>query len=162
MGNSYNMEAAENGFQQQPHQNFGNMNLNMNLSIHRLFTFPSDYKQKTLIEPENFAEAGFYMAKDYTCICCQFCPLVIKSLRDWRPLNTTQMLEKHQKSFPECSLFTETSKNVVIGNTSGVLDYHYEAFRLYSLLKKNDWANVSPYELAKSGFYYTYNEDNCR
>jgi len=110
MSNSNNMKGAENLVRKQPHQTFGNMNLNMNLSIHRLFTFPNDYQKRTQIEPEFFAEAGFYMAKDYQCICCQFCPLVIKSLDEWRPLTVTQMLEKHHKIFPECPLFTETSQ----------------------------------------------------
>lgn len=154
-------KAAENPVQR-PYQNLGNLNLNMNLSIHRLFTFPADYKQKTNIEPENFAEAGFYMAKDYSCICCHFCQSVIISLYEWRHLNLAQMLEKHQNSYPDCDLFNKTGKNVVIGITSGALDYHYEAFRLHSLLKKITWSYVTPYDLAKSGFYYTFDEDNCR
>jgi Inhibitor of Apoptosis domain len=147
---------------QRPYQNLGKLNLNMNISFHRLFTFPCDYRQKTDVEPENFAEAGFYMAKDYSCIFCQFCHLEIKSLYDWRHLNLAGMLEMHQKTSPECSLFNETNNNVSVGITSSTLDYHYEAFRLYSLLKTNIWTYVSPYELAKGGFYYTYDDDNCR
>ncbi|CAB3388883.1 Hypothetical predicted protein [Cloeon dipterum] len=53
------------------------------------------------------------------------------------------------------------SENVPMGKSlDDHLNYNYEAHRLYSLLKKNDWQYVTPFDLAKSGFYYSGCEDN--
>ncbi|CAB3387127.1 Hypothetical predicted protein [Cloeon dipterum] len=57
---------------------------------------------------------------------------------------------------------SDKSRNVPMGNTNSVLNYKFEAHRLYSLLKKIDWEHVEPFGLAKSGFYYTGEGDNVR
>ncbi|CAB3386804.1 Hypothetical predicted protein [Cloeon dipterum] len=50
-----------------------------------------------------------------------------------------------------------------MGNdVDSVLNYKFEAHRLYSLKKKTDWLFVEPFGLAKSGFYYTGDGDNVR
>ncbi|CAB3360237.1 Hypothetical predicted protein [Cloeon dipterum] len=43
-----------------------------------------------------------------------------------------------------------------------VPNFRYEAARLFSLLQKKNWSYVTPLDLAKNGFYYSGDDDNCR
>jgi hypothetical protein len=47
---------------------------------------------------------------------------------------------------------------------NAMINYNFEAIRLFSLIKSRPFPNpyVSVYDLAKNGFYYTGNDDNCR
>ncbi|XP_065342663.1 death-associated inhibitor of apoptosis 2-like [Cloeon dipterum] len=58
-----------------------------------------------------------------------------------------------------CKIWDVGSKNMPMGNAR---NYYFEAHRLYSLLKKNDWQYVGPFSLAKNGFFYTGDGDNVR
>ncbi|XP_059471940.1 baculoviral IAP repeat-containing protein 3-like [Neocloeon triangulifer] len=83
------------------------------------------------IDPEPLAEAGLFYDRDKEAIKCNFCKFETKDTTCLR------------------------------GNIESVLNYKYESHRLYSTLKKKDWRFVTPVDLAKSGFYYSGQEDNC-
>ncbi|XP_065346634.1 baculoviral IAP repeat-containing protein 7-A-like [Cloeon dipterum] len=68
---------------------------------------------------------------------------------------------KHQEKF-NCTISSGDSKNVPLGSVFRTPNYEFEAFRLYSLVKKSDWQFVKPFDLARSGFYFTGEEDKVR
>ncbi|XP_059472154.1 death-associated inhibitor of apoptosis 2-like [Neocloeon triangulifer] len=137
-------------------QNFlcDGLQLILKIALHRLFTFPLNFE----IDPEPLAEAGLFYDQDKEAIKCNFCKFVTKDTTCLRGKTAYEIL----KMTPKCVINKRSSKNVPLGNIESVLNYKYESHRLYSTLKKKDWRFVTPVDLAKSGFYYSSQEDNCR
>jgi len=141
-------------------------NLKLNLALHRFFTFPADYDRRSQMKRQDLAHSGFFFTFDYQSIQCFFCSLEITSLQGWKGLTLGQMNLKHsdesvQKFGQMCPLMAgEDVRDVPIVNPT---NYNYEAHRLFSLLERR-WTNpnVSVYDLAQKGFYFTGQDDNCR
>ncbi|XP_059479649.1 baculoviral IAP repeat-containing protein 7-B-like [Neocloeon triangulifer] len=139
------------------------LNLKLYIAMHRLFTFPSWFFKEYGMEVLHLAEAGFYFCQ--SGICCYFCKwqVWIKDLKKTfgDKKTASQILDIKRKRRCGCPILKD-SNNVPLGNISSVLNYKFEAHRLYSLMKKTNWKFVMPVDLAKSGFYYTGVDDNCR
>ncbi|XP_059483181.1 baculoviral IAP repeat-containing protein 1f-like [Neocloeon triangulifer] len=132
--------------------------LNLNIALHRYFTFTVDFRKKFRGDFETLAEAGFYclLLNGGMKLRCNFCHLVINEseIHNWTKLDKDQILS--QKS---CLIHSNDSKNFPL--SVNLRNYKFESHRLYSLLKKEDW-NVSPADLAADGFYYEGDGDLCR
>jgi len=141
-------------------------NLKLNLALHRFFTFPADYDRRSGMKRLDLAHSGFFFAFDYQSIQCFFCSFEITTLQGWKGLTLEQMNLKHsdesvQRFGQMCPLIAgEDVRDVPIVNPT---NYNYEAHRLFSLLERR-WTNrnVSVYDLAQKGFYFTGQDDNCR
>ncbi|XP_065339807.1 baculoviral IAP repeat-containing protein 7-B-like [Cloeon dipterum] len=139
-------------------------NLNLNFAMHRLFSFPYIFLRDYFIPLHTMAELGFFYVNENT-LRCNFCNIIVSTeeLTECFSLgleNAEKMILEKQKN---CKLGEANSKNVPMGRrVSEMLNYKYESHRLYSLLKMNDWQHVDPFSLAKSGFYYTGDQDNVR
>ncbi|XP_065341914.1 baculoviral IAP repeat-containing protein 7-B-like [Cloeon dipterum] len=141
--------------------------LNLNLSMHRLFTFPLRI----------FRELPFdylvFLAELGLCYECKDNQEFLQSeFRDFK-INLEEIAEyfshgaeKFKKmistKLKEANCEIDDSDNVPMGNVDIVLNYKFEAHRLYSLLKYPHWRYVEPCDLARSGFYYTGDGDNAR
>ncbi|XP_065342171.1 baculoviral IAP repeat-containing protein 3-like [Cloeon dipterum] len=142
-------------------------NLNLNLAMHRYFTFPLIFllTYKTKMQ-HMLADLGLYFLIDggRALLRCQFCELIItaEQFQDYfgKGIEHARKIILGKKF--NCSIIAfEDSKNVPMGeDVDSVLNYKFEAHRLYSLMKKTDWMFVEPFGLAKSGFYYTGDGDN--
>ncbi|XP_059479670.1 E3 ubiquitin-protein ligase XIAP-like [Neocloeon triangulifer] len=128
-----------------------NAKLFYNIALHRLFTFPTNFE----IDSRPLAEAGLFWDRDKEAIKCYFCKIETTDVNRFTGKTAGEVL----KMKSTCGIGQKTSKNVPIGGTE---NYKFESHRLYSLLKKKDWNFVTPEDLAKSGFYYSGQEDNCR
>jgi len=141
-------------------------NLKLNLALHRFFTFPADYDRRSGMKRLDLAHSGFFFAFDYQSIQCFFCSLEITSLQGWKGLTLEQMNLKHSdESVQRCGQCCPLMAGEDVGDVSIVnpTNYNYEAHRLFSLLERR-WTNpnVSVYDLAQKGFYFTGQDDNCR
>jgi hypothetical protein len=149
-----------------PPLNILRLKLFMECALHRFFTFPFDYYRRARIRPEILAECGFYMAEDYQSLVCHFCSLEIKVLEKWRDCDQVyKMMEKHLKESPRCPLGNSKSNNIPLGDLNQICNYKFESHRLFSMVRSDKpgvWCHVPPYDLSKSGFYYTGDEDNVR
>ncbi|XP_065344872.1 baculoviral IAP repeat-containing protein 7-B-like [Cloeon dipterum] len=135
--------------------------LNYGLALHRLFTFPLDFLKK-YCDPRVPAELGLFYNEKRALLCCNFCEFSISPEKFVAsPESEKKMIKEMQENW-NCKIDAPDSKNVPMGNVDSVLNYKFEAHRLYSLLKKNDWSHVKPVDLARSGFYYTGDSDNVR
>ncbi|XP_065341033.1 baculoviral IAP repeat-containing protein 7-B-like [Cloeon dipterum] len=136
--------------------------------MHRFFTFPTHLLHEFLINLITLAELGlFYVKEDVgEFLSCKFCPFRIHP-EDFPqyfangPENARDIIIREQQK-SNCKICHVNSRNVPMGNVTCGLNYKFEAHRLYSLLKKDDWQHVEPSALAKSGFYYTGDGDNVR
>ncbi|XP_059470739.1 baculoviral IAP repeat-containing protein 3-like [Neocloeon triangulifer] len=130
--------------------------LNFKLELHRFFTFPVDFNTRFPVNPADLAAAGFYCSdsSEMTRLQCHFCPIDI-NVEEIQSKDILKSLIRHN-----CCVNSADSENIPLNDKQ--LDFKFEAHRLYSLLKKDDWKFVTPAELAKDGFYYTGEEDNCR
>ncbi|XP_065340287.1 baculoviral IAP repeat-containing protein 7-B-like [Cloeon dipterum] len=143
-------------------------NFNLNLAMHRYFTFPLEFCLAYLPEiPHMLAELGFYYLIDggRALLRCHFCQLTVSAeqFQDYfgKGIDHARKIILGKKL--NCSIAFDDSKNVPMGeDVDSVLNYKFEAHRLYSLMKKTDWMFVEPFGLAKSGFYYTGDGDNVR
>ncbi|XP_059473203.1 baculoviral IAP repeat-containing protein 7-B-like [Neocloeon triangulifer] len=129
------------------------MTLCLKFAMHRYFTYPESFRQNFSVE--QMASDGLYLAEDGAHLCCYFCNFkILKSeCNDWRQQHSAAVI------LP-CPIFTGTSQNVPMDLTR--LNYKYETHRLFSLLQNSNWQFVTPYDLAKSGFYYLGLEDRVR
>ncbi|XP_065340489.1 baculoviral IAP repeat-containing protein 7-B-like [Cloeon dipterum] len=138
--------------------------LDLNLAMHRFFTFATNFLQNYSHELiHTLAGLGLYYfnCSESPFLCCHFCDFV---------LSATELPEIFAHGTRAVKIIqdkhvcgdSDKSRNVPMGNTNSVLNYKFEAHRLYSLLKKVDWEHVEPFGLAKSGFYYTGEGDNVR
>ncbi|XP_065340503.1 baculoviral IAP repeat-containing protein 1-like [Cloeon dipterum] len=138
------------------------LNLNLSLAMHRLFTFPLLSYQLFQFELLHaLSDLGFYFANG--CMICNFCGFIITTgqLSEYFNHGLEHVQKVIHKLHRNCKIGGDDSENVPMGKSlDDHLNYKYEAHRLYSLLKKNDWQFVEPFSLAKSGFYYSGHEDN--
>ncbi|CAB3388897.1 Hypothetical predicted protein, partial [Cloeon dipterum] len=134
----------------------------LNLAMHRLFTFPLVFHRLFQFELLHFlSDLGFYFSNE--CVNCKFCGFVITTgqLSEYFSHGLEHVRKVILKFHKNCKIDGNDSENVPMGKSlDDHLNYNYEAHRLYSLLKKNDWQYVTPFDLAKSGFYYSGREDN--
>ncbi|CAB3387123.1 Hypothetical predicted protein [Cloeon dipterum] len=130
--------------------------------MHRLFTFPLVFHRLFQFELLHFlSDLGFYFSNE--CVNCKFCGFVITTgqLSEYFSHGLEHVRKVILKFHKNCKIDGNDSENVPMGKSlDDHLNYNYEAHRLYSLLKKNDWQYVTPFDLAKSGFYYSGREDN--
>ncbi|XP_059470721.1 baculoviral IAP repeat-containing protein 3-like [Neocloeon triangulifer] len=132
-----------------------NTNLNFNIELHRILTFPEDFKNKCCVDPEFLAKAGFYCfhSNGDIRLRCNFCTKEILR-EEIRNEDELKRLKEHN-----CCVNSADSENVPFNVKQ--LDFKFESHRLYAFLKKDNWKFVTPADLAKDGFYYTGEEDNC-
>jgi len=138
----------------------------LKLALHRFFTFPADFESQTGLSRLDLAHSGLFLSYENQSMHCFFCTLEIMRLHAWKGLTLDQMNQKHsaesvQKFGHCCPLMAgEDVGDVPIVNPT---NYNYEAHRLFSLLERR-WTNpnVSVYDLAQKGFYFTGQDDNCR
>lgn len=157
-----------------------NGRLRLNLSLHRYFTYPGDYDDRAVgMKRTVLADSGFFMVYDKRSLQCFFCLLQITSLRNWTNLTIDQFNERHATKClkyrgSKCPLMTQLSEDTSAAENVPIIEsssrYDMEAYRLLSLLKHAEkWPitstdmvqRVSVYDLAKSGFYYSGEDDNC-
>ncbi|XP_065341744.1 uncharacterized protein LOC135940679 [Cloeon dipterum] len=139
-------------------------NLNMDLEMHRLLTFPFQlfrglkFDLLRMLAKEEFYydhECGFVRSIFYamTISAVELAQILSHNIEDAEKIISGRLLQ----------LNCDISRNVPIGNVDGVLNYKFESHRLYSLLKNVDhFPHVNIYELAKSGFYYLGEKDNVK
>ncbi|XP_065340253.1 E3 ubiquitin-protein ligase XIAP-like [Cloeon dipterum] len=135
--------------------------LNKDFAVHRLFTFPLEFYPRYSIELLGMvAELGFYF--ENPCIRCQFCGATIDGIEGYFAQGIEaakkRILEKHDQA--NCPIGAADTKNLSMAIVTSLPDYRAEAHRLYSLLKKSDWQHVTPFDMARSGFYYSGVGDN--
>ncbi|CAB3387119.1 Hypothetical predicted protein [Cloeon dipterum] len=135
--------------------------LNLNLAMHRLFSFPlhfhEEFKIALLIL---LSENGLFYINEcgVELLCCHFCPskFSIEEYCDRKGFDLVKIRKEHNKF--DCNIGAHGSKNIAIGERV-ILNNYFEAHRLFSILKKTDWKFVDPFDLAKSGFYYMGKND---
>ncbi|XP_059470722.1 baculoviral IAP repeat-containing protein 2-like [Neocloeon triangulifer] len=137
--------------------------LRLNLAIHRLSTFPFNFKGRFGWRAHFFANVGFYCleSEDGSIVLhCHFCQLQINEsvLLNWSDRDTCAFLIWNRS---ECPIKLANSDNVPLPKDNQ-LNYRFESHWLYSLLKKDDWKFVTPPDLARDGFYYMGDGDKCR
>ncbi|CAB3387120.1 Hypothetical predicted protein [Cloeon dipterum] len=135
--------------------------LNKDFAVHRLFTFPLEFYRKYSIELlVMVAELGFYFENPN--IRCQFCKVTIDGIDGHFAQGTEAAKKRIQEKHDEANypIGAAETKNLSMAIVTSSPDYRAEAHRLYSLLKKPDWQHVTPFDLAKSGFYYSGIGDN--
>ncbi|XP_065340490.1 baculoviral IAP repeat-containing protein 7-B-like [Cloeon dipterum] len=144
-------------------------NLNLYLAMHRLISFPIEFLVEFLSPLHFMAELGFYYSKEnkQEYIRCKFCAIVIsrEELMEYlaRGIEIAKDVILQRKNRSNCIINAIDSKNIPMGKyIENTLNFRFEAHRLYSLLKKTNWQYVGPFSLAKSGFYYTGDQDNVR
>ncbi|XP_065348329.1 uncharacterized protein LOC135944969 isoform X2 [Cloeon dipterum] len=139
-------------------------NLNLNFALHRYFTFKREISHE---KRYNYAQSGFFYTRDDENIQCHYCLLLIPFTDDYGVnLSLDQVNARHgalckRETRKPCPLISGGDvQDVPIVNPSNFI---FESHRLYSLLSAS-WPNpfVSVYDLAKYGFYYTGQDDNCR
>ncbi|CAB3387121.1 Hypothetical predicted protein [Cloeon dipterum] len=124
--------------------------LNLNLAMHRFFSFPLDFHLKHPFDLlHTMAELGLFYQNNV--IRCKFCAL---------NLSLGEIPKQFGKSHPNseklnCKIGAVDSMNLPMENITTVSNYKSEAHRLYSLLKKNNWQHVTPFDLAREGFFYS-------
>lgn len=136
----------------------------LQFGIHRFFTFPPDFEEKTKLKREDLSNSGFYLSECRQLLTCYFCTCEISifKLKSWSGLSGGQIDDRHcQQLSASCPLFYELSENVPLVSEC-CTNYQLEACRLFSLLVVAWRSPVSVYELARSGFYYAHPEDNVR
>ncbi|CAB3387126.1 Hypothetical predicted protein [Cloeon dipterum] len=138
--------------------------LNLNYAMHRLFTIPLRiFRELPFHCLRSLADLGLY----YECINNQeflrskFCEFRA-NLEEILEQCFAHGAENFKKELEEGNYGINDSDNVPMGNVDIVLNYKYEAHRLYSLLKYSDWQCVKPCDLARSGFYFTGEGDKAR
>jgi hypothetical protein len=129
----------------------------LQMALHRLFTFPREWPIS--IPKLDLARNGFFLNLTQDAVQCYFCKFKILRNSNYSTINDVDAA--HRQISPNCQLMVNPngSDNIPISDTSS---YRYEAHRLFSLLNTNWTAPVDPYDLAKSGFYWTGSTDNCR
>jgi len=70
-------------------------NLNLNLALHRFFTFPPDYDRRAGIQRKYLANSGFFFTFDYRSLQCYFCTFEITSLEGWKGLTLDEIHQRH-------------------------------------------------------------------
>ena len=146
--------------------------LRLNVALHRYFTYPGDYEIRAVgLKRTTLANSGFFMVSDMKSLQCFYCTLEIKSLRGWTNLDPFQMNAKHfSESLAlngvECPLMSaeKVADNIPMTEDLNIVRSNFESYRLLSLLKNFDpstWVNVSVYDLARDGFYYSGESDKC-
>ncbi|CAB3376649.1 Hypothetical predicted protein [Cloeon dipterum] len=140
-------------------------NWNLDLSMHRFLTFPPSFRQAHSWELLLIlAEVGMYFKTEN--LYCNFCEFTI-SRQDFPKYlslgseTARKEILKSQEKF-NCTISIGDSTNVPLGSVFRTPNYEFEAFRLFSLVKKSDWQFVDPFALARSGFYFTGEEDKVR
>ncbi|XP_059488817.1 death-associated inhibitor of apoptosis 2-like isoform X2 [Neocloeon triangulifer] len=133
----------------------------LGIALHRLFTFPPNFKKRFALDQEVFAEAGYYCQNSNRAIRlrCHFCSSEIskQEIRNFGNLDAV----KNFVAGKNCPVKSDDSDNVPL-NVKQLDNFKFESHRLYSLLKKDDWQFVTPADLAADGFYYEGVDDNCR
>ncbi|XP_059483620.1 baculoviral IAP repeat-containing protein 3-like [Neocloeon triangulifer] len=136
--------------------------LDLDLALHRFFTFPADFTKRTGLNREFLSDTGFYLSADGQTIFCQFCNYKITSYEDWKNLNSAEDYDnKHRESSPTCDLFNKETQNLPL-EQNDCINFRFESIRLFSLLKANWTSTMSVYDLARSAFYFAGEEDKCR
>ncbi|CAB3387122.1 Hypothetical predicted protein [Cloeon dipterum] len=144
--------------------------MNFNLTCHRFISiaFITAFIPPALIPLafiKTLAKMGFYgtIEGEQEIIRCAFCKAHINREDFLCYLKQgVDFAERMIFGLPEkanCKIWDVGSKNLPMRNK---LNHRFEAHRLYSLLQKTDWKFVNPFSLAKSGFYYTGEEDKVR
>ncbi|XP_065344243.1 uncharacterized protein LOC135942178 [Cloeon dipterum] len=135
-----------------------------NIAFHRLFTYPPIFNLKYGLDLEMFVEAGFYYVKEekqlnpiLRCFSCDF-EIEMKDFQAWRNMDVKSILKMKGN---DCEIGVSNTENVPM-KSYHVPNFKYEAARLFSLLQKKNWSYVTPLDLAKNGFYYSGDDDNCR
>ncbi|XP_059479807.1 baculoviral IAP repeat-containing protein 3-like [Neocloeon triangulifer] len=128
--------------------------LNLDITLHRLLTFPTNF-EIDYRHSQPLAEAGLFWDRHQKSIKCRFCNFYTKETTTFRGKTAQEILNLKRTI---CAIGQKSSRNVPLGGTA---NYKIEAHRIYSLLEK-DWKFVTPFDLAKWGFYYTGQDDNCR
>ncbi|CAB3359852.1 Hypothetical predicted protein [Cloeon dipterum] len=139
--------------------------LNLHISIHRYLTFPMNFCEGSPSIRVHLANAGLYMSHDERTLFCAFCDLKINHFDHLggQDISTEEDFDDvHQQLSKDCPLYCSDETENILFEPSKVLDYRFEAFRLFSLLNANWVPTISPYDLAHSGFYYVGDLDNCR
>ncbi|CAB3387117.1 Hypothetical predicted protein [Cloeon dipterum] len=145
-------------------QNVPVANLKPTLEMHRLFTFPLRlFRGQKFDLLRMLAKESFYFDHECGFLRSIFCEMTISAvelaeilshdIKDAEKIISDRLLQSN------CDI----SRNVPMGNVDGMMNYKFEAHRLFSLLKNVDYfPDLNIYELAKSGFYYFGKEDKVR
>jgi ankyrin repeat protein len=70
-------------------------NLQLNLALHRYFTFPADYDTRAGMRRIDLAHSGFFFPADYQSLQCYYCTYEIKTLDGWKGLSLDELNKKH-------------------------------------------------------------------
>jgi ankyrin repeat protein len=70
-------------------------NLQLNLALHRYFTFPADYDTRAGLMRIDLAHSGFFFPADYQSLQCYYCTYEIKTLDGWKGLTLDELNIKH-------------------------------------------------------------------
>ncbi|KAF4525546.1 hypothetical protein B566_EDAN012953, partial [Ephemera danica] len=112
----------------------------------RLCTFPFIWRSAN--GKLYLVQHGFYYDKISSSLICAFCNETFQ--------DSENLIQEHSSKSPTCSL----RGNIPLGD---ITNYRFEKHRLISFLLCSDWqAPVNPYDLAKSGFYWTGDADAVR
>ncbi|XP_065339975.1 putative inhibitor of apoptosis [Cloeon dipterum] len=147
-------------FTEAPAPYFKLSDINLNFALHRLFTFfafiPLDFWQgfpfARLLE---LAELGLNCVNERgrAFFYCTFCT------SKFSPEEVQGYSVQYIREKMNCRAHAQ---NMPLGDVEAMQNYNYEAYRLFSLLKKPDWQHVEPFGLARNGFYYTGDQDRVR
>jgi baculoviral IAP repeat-containing protein 7/8 len=126
--------------------------LQLQLASHRFITFPRFWNHMN--NRHELVDAGFFFLKNRSQVQCYFCHTCVKVKED------IDIIENHNSYAPDCDMLL----GIAHENRPmfGITNYRYESDRLLSFLTTNWKYSISPYELAKSGFFSTGEHDNVR
>ncbi|XP_065342970.1 baculoviral IAP repeat-containing protein 7-B-like [Cloeon dipterum] len=134
--------------------------LDFNIELHRYISFPADFDERHPVNRRALTSSGFYFDIEKYLPRCHYCNHEASNFKS-NPLEINLL---HERGSPDCPLLDEEDESVNNFPIASVINYNFEAYRLFTFLeKKFPNSSVSPYELAADGFYFLgVDIDRCR